>query len=851
MSGRAEVEAVLVEVRALQAAGGGVLLWTSGAGQGKTRAALAALWPVLRREGWRCTYHGPSRDVRDEAADVAGGVGLDVVRVPGVGEAGATWARGGCVDPGGVERALRAHPGGAADHCRACPARATCPVHTARRAAYGAPPETLRASTVAAWALTPPDDTPGPRLTILDESVMGQALREHGLDVAALAALRLDGVDAGALVAAQALAASGELGKGGRVRAGWALQDVAGALGVGVGDLVRVDPKTSTYRAGEAWARGDEGAVDPGPWQALAALREHARAGTLGGLRVAHGRLWVGGARPVPQVRAGEVVLCLDATGSLDVARVLWPAARLVEVYGAPLHRPDVVRLDVAGGVERGGTREGRARSLAGRAATLAGRLVDELGDAVGWAPRRDLRDVEHPLHVEGHDVGAWEHHGSSRSRGSNAWARKTRAVVLPHHVPQHSLDALAGALARLDPGGQDVARVEVDEAGQVRREVVRAGGLDAAGWRREARAQLVDAQTYQEAHRVRGLREPGRQVVLVGGAVPRWLRREAGAVRDVEAWGVWAVQGGGLAHVDGAREALLRAAVDAHGGAWCAQVHPMTVGEARAVLWATLPPVLRALPPAPCDLDALPLAQALGQDWARRYVQEGGLVVRQVRGPAGLVGVACDETCAALDEGALQARLWPAWAARRQDVGGALRRAVEALQGRALTWAALCEVAGGSRPTWRRRLVEAGLPPVLDEAAAVVGGAQTPQTPQNLTEKLNRCGGVQVLARAPFSCEEPMRAPEHLDTSAARPPDGASEQATPAREVACPEDTPTPARVPEVWRPVDVWRLQDALDVHSQAAHALRRMRAVPGPWAVGQVARAVGLCHVLRAGA
>ena len=119
------------------------------------------------------------------------------------------------------------------------------------------------------------------------------------------------------------------------------------------------------------------------------------------------------------------------------------------------------------------------------------------------------------------------------------------------------------------------------------------------------------------------------------------------------------------------------------------------------------------------------------------------------------------------------------------------------------------------------------------------------------------------MLARAPFSCEEPMRAPEHLDTSAARPPDGASEQATPAREVACPEDTPareevacpeatpTPARVPEVWRPVDVWRLQDALDVHSQAAHALRRMRAVPGPWAVGQVARAVGLCHVLRAGA
>lgn len=815
---RAELEAVLVEVRALQAAGGGVLLWTSGAGQGKTRAALAELWPVLRREGWRATYHAPSRDVRDEAADVAAEAGLDVVRLPGVGESGPSWAGGGCIDPVGIERALQAHPDGAARHCQECPARAGCPVHTARKAAHGAPPATLRASTVASYALTPPDALQGVRrLTILDESVMGQALREYGLDVAALAALRLDGVDAGALVGA--LAASGEVGKGGRASAGWALDNVAAALGVAVGDLVRVDPKASTYHAGEAWGRCDKGAVDPGPWQALDALREHARAGTLGGLRVAHGRLWVGGVRPVPQVRAGEVVLCLDATGSLNIARILWPTARLVEVYGAPLHRPDVVRLDVAGGVEHGGTREGRARSLAGRGATLAGRLVAQ-GDAVGWAPRRDLRDVEHPLHVEGHDPQAWEHHGSSRSRGSNAWARKTRAVVLPYHVPQHSLDALAGALARLDPGPLDVARVEVDEAGQVRREVVRAGGLDAAGWRREARAQLVDAQVYQQAHRVRGLREPGRQIVLIGGEVPCFLRREAGAVLDVEAWAVWAVQGGGLAHVEGAREALLRAAVDAHGGAWCAQVHPWTVGEARAVLRATLPPVLRALPPAPCDLDALPLAQALGQDWARRYVLGGGLVVRQVRGPAGLVGVACDETCAALDEGALQARLWPTWAARRQDVGGALRRAVEALQGRALTWAALCEVMGGSRATWRRRLVEAGLPTVLEQAVGAV------------RQNMNACEGVQVLANAPEKSLEPMRAPEHLDECIQNP---------------IQDPPPTPPAVPAMLRASDVWALQGALDVHSPSAHALRRLRAVPGPWPVGQVVRAVGLCKVL----
>jgi hypothetical protein len=323
--------------------------------------------------------------------------------------------------------------------------------------------------------------------------------------------------------------------------------------------------------------------------------------------------------------------------------------------------------------------------------------------------------------------------------------------------------------------------------------------------------------------------------------------------VLDVEAWAVWAVQGGGLAHVEGARGALLRAAVDAHGGAWCAQVHPWTVGEARAALWATLPPVLRALDPAPCDLDALPLAQALGQDWARRHVEGGGgLVVRQVRGPSGLVGVACDEACAGLDEAALQARLWPAWAARRQDVGGALRQAVEALQGRPLTWGALVEVAGGSRPTWRRRLVEAGLPTVLDEAWGVV--------------KLNAILGVQVLATAPKSIAEPMRAPEHLNKEPEQtPPDVASEHVTSRADgvhnASLPQDgipLPQPREshtfrhfMDRPWGPVDVWGVADILPTSDPRARlGLWRLRSgVPGPWGVGEVVRAVGLCHVLRA--
>jgi hypothetical protein len=713
---------------------------------------------------------------------------------------------------------------------------------------------TLRASTLASWGLTPPDTRAPLRLTILDESVLGVGLREHGLDAAALAALRLDGVDVDAGLV-EALLASGLRGKGGKASAGWSLDDVAAVLGVAAGDLVRVDPKCATYRAGEAWARGDAGAVDPGPWTWLDALRAHARAGTLGRLRVAHGRLWVAVARDVPQPRAGEVFLYLDATASLHVARALWPAAQLVEVYGAPLHRPTVLRLDVEGGVERGGTREGRAATPAGRAAALAGRLVAQ-GEGVGWAPRRDLQDVEHPLHVDGHDPAAWEHHGSSRSRGSNEWAARRRAVVLPYHVPAHSIEALALALSRLDPGPQDVERVLVDPQGQVRREVVQAGGLDAEDWRREALAQLVDAQLYQEAHRVRGLREPGREIVLVGARLPSWLRREAGALVDVEAWAVWAVQGGGVALVDGWREAVIGAAVAAHGGVWAPSVHAWTVGEAREALRATLPPTLRDLPPLPCALDGRDLGDVVGRDWARRFDLGDELVVREVVGPQGRACVVCAHAHALAPAHALQARLWPAWAALRLDVGARLREHVDGLRasGREVTWAALVEASRVARSTWRGWLAAAGLPPGLQAALDAVG------------DGLGEGGGVLAsaprLSRSP--CEHPATPPAPAEERVSAPPTprqapprldngrgGLASGQAPARpKVPCPEATRRePLRhLRHVLRVSDVWKLADALDPASPAAQRLRVLRCMPGPWAVQDVVRAVGLCEVWR---
>jgi len=62
------------------------------------------------------------------------------------------------------------------------------------------------------------------------------------------------------------------------------------------------------------------------------------------------------------------------------------------------------------------------------------------------------------------------------------------------------------------------------------------------------------------------------------------------------------------------------------------------------------------------------------------------------------------------------------------------------------------------------------------------------------------------------------------------------------------PKPHTTPARVPEVVRTSDIWRLADSLAPHSPEAYRLRALRWMPGPWPVAEVVRAVGLCRVLK---
>lgn len=721
MSSDAEFKAVLGEASRLLEGRGGVVLWASGAGSGKTTTALERLWPALRERVDVGEYFGPSRAVRDEAAAAAGAAGLHVARVPGTGEAGAKWARGGCTRPAEVERAMVAHPDGARWVCLGCPERGGCPVHAARHAAHGAPSSTLRASTTAAYALREPRKG-GRRLVLLDEAVWPHVAQEFALDAGALRALVDDGVWVDPKLV-DVLGASVNLGHEKR-SAGWSLADACQALGVGGGDVLRVAPNASEYQAGGRWLADPSRASNPGPWQALEALRGHARAGTLGRCRVVDGKLWVPRARSMPW-QEGDLIVCLDASLSRDLARVLWPAAPLVEVYAHAPHAPVVVHLDVHTSVERGGAREQRASTPAARACALAGRIV-ALGDAVGFTARRDLQDPQHPMHVEGAHKDSWQYHGSPLTRGSNKWKHLRRAVLLPHHVPHHALETRAASWFALDPGSQDVARVVVTATGEVRRELVTAGGLNLDAWRTVAREQIADAQTYQEAHRVRGLRASGREVWLIGARVPRWLRQEAAHVERIGEAALWALQGGALLHTPQARAAALRAAVDAHGGAWCPTAQPWTSGEARAALFGSLHPVVQAVGMQPHPCDALDLGAALGAHWAALASVEG-LNVREVHGPKGRVRVALAQGpgAGAQDVGALQARFWPQWARLRADVGGELRACVEGLRavGQRVTWRGIAKASGVSDRTWVRRVREVGLPGSLDALLDALDG--------------------------------------------------------------------------------------------------------------------------------
>ena len=743
----ATASALEAEVLGLLGQGGGVVVDTSGAGLGKSFATWELVGRLLLADV-TVEYLVPTRALRGEAATLARSMSIPVVELPGLGEEAATWRGGGCVDPEGVARARAAHPAGQAEHCGACPYRERCPLIAARKVGFSPASNAVLLTTSAGWSLRGPRPmrVGERRVTVVDERVWHLATRTFTLSLAQLQALKRDGVAATSHLV-DALGASALRDKGREV-AGWTLEDVAAVDDGTVGDLLRVDLDAVSFHAGRAWAAREAGVGDPGSWEGLVALRELARAGELGRCWVSHGALVVPAARALPQPRTGEVLLCLDATASLHVAALLWPRVRMVTVSRAPLQRPRLLHLAVKTSVERGGSKESRAATLAGRAATLAGRLA--AAGALGFAPRADLLDAQHPLHVEG--GGQWLYHAGPQGRGSNVHAHERRAVLLPYHVPRAQVELVAEQWRRGDPGPLDMERVTLEDG---RREWLRVGALGEA-WGAEAREQLVDAELYQEAHRLRGLRESGRELVFIGGHVPRWLRDECDVValdRDTSEAAVWAWQGGRLSACLSACEEAIAAAVAVHGGVWCPSVQPWTVGVARAAVAGRLPAVLReVLPPlASCPLDSTPLYDALGAHWASRHVGEG-LVVREVLGPKGRVRVVCDAARSGADVHALQALLWPTWARERLDVAALLRDLADALRakGRAPTWGELVGASGVARSTWRARLKSAGLPSELGaalSAAAGVGGE-----------------GDRVLPNAP--CEalslERLAAPRH-----------------------------------------------------------------------------------------
>lgn len=701
-----------------------------------------------------------------------------------------------------------------------------------------------------------------PSVVVVDEDASGSVLGELSVDLAGLAGLDAAGaldVDAETLQTLQRL-----IGGGGSFSlAPWA--DLLGpirardleAYGNGVLDSVTVTGDAARAKALEA--RGVA-------WQTPAALERASLTGWVGAF-VHKGRLTLPWDAALP--RGTHATIYLDATGDKVAAQaVLGPDAGWDDLR---VKAPSSVRfVQVAGVSSSKGDLcgdGGRPRSARALALWLSARL------------RFDGPDVLHVTHKATADllrsfvVGKVIHFEGGEARGSNAYEQCSRVVLDEWHVPTVAVDALAARLVALG-AAPDEARASArrrlllapveQAAGRVRpyngqaREVVFLGearGVEVDA-EQDAAALLLDLCDAQRAC-VRACL--GSVLGLGAGeaaaALMPWGEAAALEVvrRVVAARGVWvpALETAFDADGDG---------VESHSGERCniyilqrssSLLSMPTVTGSVGVSLAWLGECIKGLG----GWEAA--ARLVGLRSALLDVGRGAPVVALHDGPLTRAGVLGAFAGRGVERVTFDgAGIWLG-----SSGGSRLRRAVAVLveRGEAVTAAAVAAAAGvsvQSARAWARRepelwasvavapasspceLVPAEPVEVAPEVAEPVEVALIPQTPQNLTA---------------------------LDTSAARPPDGASEQATPAREVACPEDTPTPAReevacpeatptparVPEVWRPVDVWRLADALDAASPTAHRLRVLRGVPGPWPVAAVVRAVGLCHVVRAGA
>ena len=739
-----------------------------------------------------------------------------------------------------------------------------------------------------------------PSVVVVDEDASGSVLGELSVDLAGLAGLDAAGaldVDAETLQTLQRL-----IGGGGSFSlAPWA--DLLGPIrardleAYGNGVLASVTVTGDAARAKALEARGVA-------WQTPAALERASLTGWVGAF-VHKGRLTLPWDAALP--RGTHATIYLDATGDKVAAQaVLGPDAGWDDLRVAA---PSSVRFVQIGGVSSSKGDlcgdGGRPRSARALALWLSARLRFD-GPDVLHVTHKATADL-----LRGHVVGPVIHFEGGEARGSNAYEQCSRVVLDEWHVPTVAVEALAARLVARGAAPDDArasARRRLlqapteQAAGRVRyfngaaREVVFLGearGVEVDA-EQDAAALLLDLCDAQRAC-VRACLGSvlGLGACEAAAALVPWGEAAALEVvrRVVAARGVWvpALETASDADGDG---------VESHSGERCniyilqrssSLLSMPTVTGSVGVSLAWLGECIKGLG----GWEAA--ARLVGLRSALLDVGRGAPVVALHDGPLTRAGVVAAFAGRGVERVTFDgAGIWLG-----SSGGSRLRRAVGVLieRGEAVTAAAVASVAGvsvQSARAWARREPEFWASVAAPSSSSAPASCEL--VPVELVEVAEPVegGGPGSLASSPPASSSPpapslvpsSSPPAPLPVEVAGPVEGCGVgQEEPARTQAgawegqgggvvaldvqggaagpvegCgasppPASSPPalsslgPVALPVLWRASDVWTLQDSLDPHSAAAHALRRLRGAPGPWPVGQVVRAVGLCAARRA--
>ena len=701
-----------------------------------------------------------------------------------------------------------------------------------------------------------------PSVVVVDEDAAGSVLGSLSVDAAGLASLH----DAGALdVDAETRQDLVRLIGSGR---SFGLEPWAERLGcIKARDL---DAHGREVLAGASSVTGDAQRVQAlgarlVPWQVPAALERASTSGWVGAF-VHKGRLVVPWDAELP--RGSHATIYLDATTDTTAARaVLGPDAgwhnlrcaapvsvRFVQVAGVSSSKGDLC-----------GGRDDKPRSARALSLWLASRL------------RLDGPDTLHVTHkacaelLRSVVVGPVIHFEGGEARGSNTYERCTRVVLDEWHVPAVAVEALA---ARLMARG-----AAPDEA------------------RGSALRRLLLAPVEQAAGRVRPYNGQGREVVFLGqvrGLEVDEQRHAAAGLLDLDE------------HTAGRVRACLASVLGLDAEQAAAALVPW--GEAAALEVVRRVVVARGVWAPALEMPTEPDGDGVGSHVGERcsiYTSQRSPTLLPTSSATGSVGVSLGwlgecvkglggwETAArllglrsslldvgkgagvvVLSDGPLtRAGVVAALGGRVERVtfdgapiwlgsgGSPLRRAVAVLveRGEAVTRAAVASVAGVSERSVRTWVARE--PELWASVASASVPASTSSPCELVPAELVEVAEFGSSAVAPSLAVEPLPIEvvggvEGRGTGQDNEPEraqagdllGLGGEASGLGSLAVAPPLLGSVRLPALLPVSGAWRLQAMLGEHSEAGRALWGLRwGVPGPWPVGQVVRAVGLCKVL----